>query len=109
MQRVTCTNLIENTCHLFCSDAKTNYVHSNLYFHPNIKMLNMYIYCNLFETGHIHSKLSKYIQLLLQNHKNNIYCQILTRKQKSCKVMQIPMRIQDCIHTHLHINGIERK
>ena len=46
MQRVTRTRLIENTCHLFCSDAKTNYIHSNLYLHLKIKMLNMYIHCN---------------------------------------------------------------
>ena len=60
-------------------------------------------------TGNTHPQLLKYIQLLLQSHTFNIYCQILTRKQKPCKVMQIPMRTQDCIHTHLHINGIERK
>ena len=71
-------------------------------------MLNIDI-LTIDELGYIHSQLSKYIQLLLQSNKHNTYCQILTRKQKPCKVMQIPMRIQDCIPTHLHINGIERK
>ena len=72
-------------------------------------ILNIDILTFVELTGNIHPQLLKYMQLLLQSHTFNIYCQILTRKQKPCKVMQIPMRILDCIPTHLHINGIERK
>ena len=81
--------------------------HFSLLYLPKITYNVEYRYCKFWRA--IHSKLLEYIQFLLQSHKNNIYCQILTRKQKPCKVMQIPMRIQDCTTTHLHINGIERK